>query len=357
MIFVILLVVVIFSTLVLVHEFGHFVVARRNGITAEEFGIGFPPRMIGRKIGSTLYSINWLPLGGFVRMKGEDGSSNAKDSFVAATLWVKTKVLLAGVTMNLVLAYLVLLWLCLTGLPPLLANQVNFGHATTVQAPHVIAAQVVKDSPASRAGIKVGETISGSGATTFTDETSLVNFTHAHAGQTINFVLKEGKTSRTLDIHLNPAGNDQGNLGVTPFKAASVRYGAAAPIEAAALAAQLVWATLAGFGGLVTGLVAHHQVSADVTGPVGIVVILSNLIHLGAAYLLIFVASISVSLAVINVLPLPALDGGRLAIAIVNRAVGKRLSPKAEAAIHAVGFALLIALLIVITFVDVKRFL
>ncbi len=357
MIFVIVLVVIIFSVLVLVHEFGHFVVARRNGIVVDEFGIGFPPRLAGRRFGKTIYSINWLPLGGFVRLKGEDGSSAAGDSFAAATLWVKTKVLLAGVGMNLLLAYLILVWLAATGLPPLLAGQVNVGKATTVQAPHVIVAQVVKGSPAARAGIAVGDTIASAGATSFTDEAGLIDFTHAHAGQTVTLTVRHDTTSRRLAIHLNPAGSDQGNLGVTPFRASTVRYGWMAPVEAAALAAQLVWATLAGLGGLITGLVAHHRVSAGVTGPVGIVVILSNLIHLGIVYLLVFVASISVSLGVINALPLPALDGGRLAIATANRVAGRRLSSRAETAIHAAGFAALIALLVVITYVDIKRFL
>ena len=354
---VILIVVVIFSLLVLVHEFGHFVVARRNGVEAEEFGIGFPPRLFSRQIGQTLYSINLLPLGGFVRMKGEDGATTAKGSFGAASLAAKTKILLAGVGMNLLLAYVLLLWLAATGLPPLLANQFSFGHATTVQAPEVLVAGVVKDSPAARADIKVGDVIESADATNFTDEASLVDFTKAHAGQIVTFATRTDDHQRAVTVKLNPAGSDQGNLGVTPFKTSKVRYGWAAPIVAAGLLVQLALATLVGLGGLVASLVAHHAVSAGVTGPVGIVVILGSLIHLGLAYLLVFVASISVSLAVVNVLPLPALDGGRLAIAAAGRAAGKKLSPKVENLIHAVGFGLLIILLVVITYADVRRFL
>ncbi len=351
----ILLVVAIFAGLVLVHEWGHFRAARRGGVEVEEFGFGFPPRLFGWKRGGTLYSLNLLPLGGFVRLKGEHSADRQPGSFAAASKVVKTKILLAGVGMNLLVAYLILTVLAAVGLPPLIAGQFNVGHSHYSQPPQVLVAAVAAGSPAAQAGIMMGDFVISANGQNFNTADDLFNFTKANAGQTVTLAVKEGGQIVAKTVTLRPADAKDGFLGVTPLATSRLAYGWWAPVEAAGLAAQLVWGTLAAFGGLIAGLVAHARVSNQVTGPVGIVVILRNLLHLGAGYVAAFVASISLSLAVINALPIPALDGGRLALLVVQKISGRRLPQRTETLIHAVGFAVLIGLMILITVIDVRR--
>jgi regulator of sigma E protease len=356
MIVSILLIIVIFSSVVFVHEFGHFMAARRGGIEVEEFGFGFPPRLIGIKRGRTIYSINWLPLGGFVRMKGEDQNDNSKGAFAAAKLNTKVKVLVAGVVMNLLMGYLILTMLALTGLPRIIDGQFRLGPVHYAQEPAVLVVEVVKDSPAAKAGIKTGDLVIAGNGQKFNSESDLTNFTKNHAGETVTLELKQDGTRNSKLIQLNSQSGSTGYLGVTPLRVESQRYGWLAPIVAAGISLQLIWRTLLGFVGLIGGLVVHHQASADVAGPVGIVVILSNVIHLGWSYVWVFVLSICFSLAVINILPIPALDGGRLAITLI-RARYKKLPIELENQINKFGFVALLVLMALVTVIDIRRFL
>lgn len=350
-----LLVVFIFSLIVFVHELGHFVVAKRNGIEVEEFGFGFPPRLYGQQIGKTLYSINWLPLGGFVKLKGEDSGSLAAGSFGRASFRAKAKVLLAGVGMNLLLGYVLLLWLCLTGLPPLVANQFSWGQPHYSQARQLMAVTVENGSPAAGAGIKRGDFILSGNDQRFNNEADLVSFTKAHADQTATFLVRHAGSDELKTVQLRSADAKDGVLGVAPLVTYKLSYGWRAPVVAAGLLAQLVSLTISGFAGLIAGLVTKAKVSSDVTGPVGIVSILGSLVQLGVAYIIAFIVSISISLAVINVLPLPALDGGRLAIIAAQKLSRRKLNPNVEGMIHTVGFFALIALMLLVTYFDIRR--
>lgn len=360
MIITIILVLLIFSSVVLVHELGHFVAARRNGVEVEEFGFGFPPRAFGIKRGKTIYSINWLPLGGFVRMKGEDEADTRPGTFNAASLSAKTKVLLAGVGMNFVMAYVILLILTLVGLPRLFDGQFSAGHPVYGQKPTVMAIQVGKDTPAARAGITTGTLILAGNGQPFTSETDLQNFTETHAGETVSLATKRGSSQQAEQVKLNSREGDVGYLGIVPLRVETQRYGWWSPVVAAGLLLQVAWKTLAGLGALVMYLVMlpfHHiseaskQAAAGVAGPVGIVEILAGVIHLGWQYILVFVLTICVSLGIINVLPLPALDGGRLFFAWLRRFV-KWPSLEREAAINQVGFMALLGLMAFVTFLD-----
>lgn len=356
-IFIILLVIAIFGSLVFVHELGHFVAARRNGVEVEEFGLGFPPRAIGKKIGRTLYSINWLPLGGFVKLKGEDSTEAGPGTFNAASFWGKTKILFAGVSMNLLAAYIILVGLCLTGLPPVVQNQFSFGSPTYDQPKQVMVVSVASGSPAERAGLRKSDIILSANGQPLQTEQELIDFTKVHAGNTVAFEVKgEDGSQRTLQTRLRNAGEKQGQLGVTPMQTYKLQYSAIdAVVTAAGLTLQMVWLTLAAFGGLVVGLFTQGQLSDQVAGPVGIVSILANIAYFGVAYVLLFVASISVSLAVLNSLPLPALDGGRWTIIAAQKLTNRKLSDRFEATVHTIGFASLIVLMIVVTFVDISR--
>lgn len=357
MIISILLIIVIFSSVVLVHEWGHFVAARRNGIEVEEFGFGFPPRIFGIKRGQTLYSINWLPLGGFVRMKGEDQPGQAKGSFNAASLGAKVKVLIAGVSMNVLLGYVILVGLALAGLPKLVDGQFNIGHPSYAQTPAIMAADVIKNSPASQASISPGTLILSGNGQAFVTESDLTSFTKAHAGQTVSLVIKKRSSQpQTVTTQLNQQAGQTGYLGVTPLAVSSQRYGLWAPVVAAGITVQLVWRTLAGLAALIGGLVVHHRASAEVAGPVGIVVILNSIVHLGWTYLWLFVLTITISLAVINILPITALDGGRLAL-VLAKSRYQGLSEAAENRIHKYGFIGLLIFMALITIIDVRRYL
>lgn len=361
MIWIILLVVFIFALLVFVHELGHFVAARRAGIEVEEFGFGFPPRVYGKRYKGTLYSINALPLGGFVRMKGEDTADRDKGSFAAASFSSRVKVLLAGVGMNFATAYVLLLILCLTGLPPVIENQFKLGNPSYAQPPLVMAVEVGEGSPAEAAGIRQGDLIISGNGREFKTEDDLTDFTKEHAGQTVRLELAEDNgalegNSREVEVTLRGPDTKDGFLGVTPFVTYKERFGLWSPLVALGLLAQLSLATLAGFGGLIIGLFAQAKVSEAVTGPVGIVAYLANIVNLGPSYVALFVVAISISLGVINSLPIPALDGGRLFLMSVQRFFGRQISAQLERSIHAVGFALLLLLLVAVTIFDIQRF-
>lgn len=362
------IVILIFGLLVFVHELGHFVAARRAGIVVEEFGFGFPPRLVGRKRGGTLYSINLLPLGGFVRLKGEDSADSSKGSFGAAAFADKVKVLLAGVGMNLVTAYVVLLGLCWTGLPPMIEGQFSVGTPREVQPRQLLVAELGSGSPAAEAGIRKGDFILAANGQKFSREEELLDFTRSHAGQEVQLAVRQGSEHRQLNVRLRgeEEGKKAGYLGVTPLQTYKLAYGLESPIVAAGLLVQLVAATLVGVltflanvPSLFLGLLTRAPVSetATATGPVGLVVIITNLLHLGLSYIAMFVAAISVSLAVFNVLPIPAVDGGRLALVVYQRITGRTLNPAREALIHTTGFVLLILLMVVVTALDIKRVL
>jgi regulator of sigma E protease len=258
--------------------------------------------------------------------------------------------------MNLLLAYIILLGLCLAGLPPIIQHQFSIGRPTYAQAKSVMAVDVVPGSPAAQAGVKRGDLVLSGDGQGFQDEQSLLEFTKSHAGRKVSLQLSHQGHERTAEVQLLGPQSHDGYLGVTPFQTYKLRYAVwQAPVVAAGILFQLVWATLAAFGGLIFGLFIHGQVSSQVTGPVGIVVILKNIIDLGLSYVLVFVLSISISLAVINAMPLPALDGGRWAIVLANKLTGKPISARTEGIVHAVGFALLLVLMAVITFFDIKR--
>ncbi len=354
----ILAVLLVFTFLVVIHEWGHFVVARRNGVRVDEFGVGFPPRLWGKKKNGVLYSVNALPLGGFVKIKGETGDDKSKDSFSGQRAWVKTKILLAGVTMNLIFAYLLVTLLVATGMPPLITGSMPaFGpvqpHAMGPN--HLMVLQVSKDSLAQQAGLKTGDWILSANGEAVTTVEGFRNFTKSHAGSEVRFVVESDQRQRDVIVRL--PGQDSGNgiFGVATMPEQLYRYDWwAAPLAAAVMIGQMTWATLAAFGGLITNLFLHAKVSEGVTGPIGITAIFGEVFKFGWRYLIALVASISLSLAIINALPIPALDGGRLLIVVLDK-MGLKVSGRVENLVHIAGFAALILLMIIVSVTDITR--
>ncbi len=384
---------VLFIGLVLVHEWGHYIVARRNGVEVEEFGLFFPPRAkVLTKKNGTEYTLNWLPLGGFVKLKGEHDADTRPGTFGAASTLAKAKIMMAGVAMNLVAAFLLLTILALVGMPQIVDNQFAIKSDTTItkQATTKITVDsVVKDSPAAKADLQKNDQIIAIGPENnlekVADVAVLQSVSKKYAGQNVDIkYVRNGKTGQ-VEIVLNStqvveaskkSGEQKGYIGVGLAEETKgiteQRSTWSAPIVAAGTMAQFTVLTfqglghaLAGLGSTIAGLVTNNdaarqagqtEASRQVSGPVGIFVVLKNGTELGYQFVLFVIAIISLSLAIMNALPIPALDGGRLFVMLVSRAIKKPLTKELEEAIHGAGFMLLIGLIILITVVDVKRF-
>lgn len=379
--------VVLFIGLVVVHEYGHFIMARRNGVEIEEFGIFFPPRLFKHKTKAGWdFTINALPLGGFVKLKGEHDSDTAVGSFGAASLKAKSKIMIAGVAMNMITALLLLTFLALVGLPKIVNNQFTVKSDTTLVANKVLIADIENGSPAQKAGLRVEDEITGlrlvdNSPVPVMSAKNLPNITKDFAGKTVDlFYVRNGTESQTKLTLLTKnvveasqkTNHPKGYLGIVPTELVIQRSTWSAPVVAVGVSAQVTVLTfqglghaLAGLGSLIAGLVTgnhtarqHGQTAASsqVSGPVGIFVILKNGSLLGYQYMLLIIAIISLTLAIMNILPIPALDGGRLWLTLISRAINKPLNQKTEEIINATGFLVLISLIALVTIVDVKRF-
>jgi len=393
--FLLIIGLILFVGLVVVHEFGHFIMARRGGVEVEEFGLGFPPRLLkwSTKKG-WLFTINLLPLGGFVKLKGEHDTDTEAGSFGAAALGTKTKIMAAGVVMNLLAAFVLLTFLALVGMPQLVNNQyVVKSDAKYVQRAqmYTAAATVESGSPAAGAGIRAGDEILALGKashlTTLDNVNVLPTLTSKFAGQTVEVTYRHGDSGPVIDRtvtlrsvaevqNAQKKGKQIGYLGVSVYQAQNslnlVRSTWSAPLVAVGDIGQFTVLTFEGLGKVVAGLgstiaggltgntearqAGQTKASSQIVGPVGIFYILRSGAALGYRFVLMIVAVVSLSLAIVNILPLPALDGGHLWLMLFSRLVKKPISPDKEEIIHTTGFVVLILLVILITVVDVKRF-
>ncbi|MCA9345950.1 site-2 protease family protein [Candidatus Saccharibacteria bacterium] len=391
--------VLLLISLVIVHEFGHFWAARKSGIEVEEFGIGFPPRakVLTEKNG-TKYTLNWLPLGGFVKLKGEHDSDTTKGSFGAAKLKNKVAVMVAGVFMNIIAAIVLLTIVAATGMPQVVENQFSIASDTKIVQQDVVVSYVSPGSPADIAGIKPGDYIKSIEDNNYDCDYCLesvdankVEFTKSQdiSENTKNFegrdvvvdLVRDGKsetvTAKLLtkqEVEDSKTANQicrseiqdtseqcpeiKGYLGMIPSDYIKQRSTWSAPIVGTVTTFQFFGLTLQGLGGIIADLF-HGQASVageQVTGVVGIGYILKEMSSQGFIAVLFLTAIISVSLAVMNILPIPALDGGRLFVTLIFRLFKKPLKKETEERIHATGFALLMMLFVLITVLDVKKF-
>lgn len=357
--------ILLFIGLVIVHEFGHFIAARRNGVEVEEFGIGFPPRAWKRQTKKGfIFSLNWLPIGGFVKLKGENDSASEKGSFGAASFWVKTKIMLAGVAMNLVVAFILLTVVALMGMPKILDNQFTVASDTKIIKNQVLVGYVEPDSPAAKAGLQPRDQLLAFGpdgqVQQLTTAAELPGMTKRYPGQTVHiWYERDGQELTTsAELRTNEAAEGVAYLGVVPTEYTLSRSTWSAPIVAAGLIQQFTIATFQGLGTAISALFQGDgaKASEQVAGPVGIIVVLKEGSLLGIEFILFVVAIISLSLAIMNVLPIPALDGGRFYVMLLSRIFKRKLSQDMEERIVGTSFLLLIALIILITIVDVRRF-
>lgn len=383
----------LFVGLVVIHEYGHFLAARRNGVEVEEFGVGFPPRAWGRKLKSgLLLSVNWLPLGGFVKMKGEHDSDTRTGSFGAASLPAKTKILLAGVTMNALAGLLLLSLLAIIGMPKILSQQTvgqdqfTVASDTKILRQEVLAGYIQPGSPAEKLGLKNRDIItrisSGTNSRDLKTTDQLQDATNDFAGQIVTVSFRRGGENLVKEVRLLSAqevetsqstDDPKGHLGIIPTQFEVRRSTWSAPIVALGFTKQLTELTfsglgraLAGLGSAIAGTVTGNdqarekgqaEASSQVGGPVAIMAVLWGGGSLGVNFMLMIIAIISLTLALINILPVPALDGGRLAMTLFARGVLKRpLSKIAEERLVGGSMLVLLALIALITIVDVNRF-
>lgn len=363
---------VLFVLLVVVHEFGHFIVARHNGVDAEEFGIFFPPRIWSRitKKGWR-FSINAIPIGGFVRLKGESDSATGSHTYGGASLWVKTKILLAGIIMNFLAAFVLLMVLAWVGMPQLVNKQYTVKSDTSTIKNEVFAGNIISGSPAASIGLNFNDRLISitplKGKAEFiTSDMGLPKITKNLAGQIVSLEYSQNNQTFTKTVHLlslktvaasQKTKNPKGYLGISPYQYKLKRSTWSAPIVAGGLLWQFITLTFHGLGTAIMGLVHGNatQASSQLTGPVGIYEILKNGSSLGYQFILIFIAVISLSLAIMNLLPIPVLDGGKLFLTVGARLFRKKLSENLEALLYGTSFALLMLLLVLITISDVHK--
>ncbi|MBI2013762.1 MAG: site-2 protease family protein [Candidatus Colwellbacteria bacterium] len=320
--------------LIIGHEFGHFIAAKLFKLKVEEFGIGFPPRVFSKKIGETKYSINAVPFGGFVKIFGENKEQaetpeDEKRSFAAQPIWKKTVILVAGVAMNFLIG-----WLALSAV---------FAIGTEPKGIKIIS--VLEDSPAMQAGLKPGEIITG-----FESLESFQTYLAQNEGKAITLNSKE-VTPRTEFTE------SEGRIGVTiseTMYGRGVLHGLKLGFTTSVY---IIGAIFQALGGIVISLFNGGEVLDSVAGPVGIFGIVKSTSEMGTIFLVQLAGILSLNLAVFNILPIPALDGGRLSFVVAEKILGRRLNQKTEYLANAVGFGLLILLAIIVTISDIAKLL
>lgn len=374
---------IILVLLVVVHELGHGIVARRNGVVVEEFGVGFPPKAWGKKIKhsilgkNVLFTLNWLPLGGFVKLQGEHDSAEKKGDYGAASYWVKTKILLAGVVMNWIVAIVLLSIVSLFGMPKIVENQFSIPSDTTVVSHPLRVGLVTPDSAAEKVGLKVGDEILRLNGASVTTSNELRTVTEANRGKDVEIIYSRANEEASVQVTLAKATTaEKGYLGVATGERQDLRATWSAPLVGVGTTAQFTWVTLEGTAkiawdalkGFVQSLSFSEQtrkaggeelstVSQSVAGPIGILgTIFPQGLQAGLKQLTFLAAIISLSLAVMNTLPIPALDGGRWFTMTIFKLLKKPLTKEREEKIQTVGFLVLMGLVILVTFSDVGKF-
>jgi len=329
--------------LILAHELGHFITAKAFGVMVKEFGVGFPPRICSVKKGETVYSLNAVPLGGFNKLSGEE-DPEAPRSLSAKPTGIRLLVLSAGSLMNLIL--------------PLALFTIAFMYPHDLLIGKVVVEEIAPDSPAAMAGIEYGDQILSINGKTVNNVADLQRYIQINLGRETNFLVERADSS-TESINLVPRWRPpegEGAIGVrvNTLDAAIVRR-SEPPWRAAPLAATEYMETFTLFKNAALGAMTGSQ-TLQVAGPVGIAQLTGEIARAGISPLLEFAAFLSINLAILNILPLPALDGGRIAfVALEKLRRGKRVAPRTQGLVHLIGFVIFIGVIVAVTYNDILR--
>jgi regulator of sigma E protease len=343
MILTIVIGVVVLSVLIIVHELGHFIAAKATGVPVEEFGIGFPPRLYGKKWRGTIYSINWIPFGGFNRIAGEIDPAVLK-GLASRGYGVRLLVLSGGIILSLLLPFLLL------SIAYMVPHDIIDGK--------VMIADVAVDSPAAVAGIKAGDTIISANGRPVKSAGDLSRDVQLHLGATMEItVLHADATTETVSLvpRWKPPP-DQGAIGIKYEVLDAAIVSESLPFwEAIPTGVRACWDTLVLYkNGIISMIIG--TVPFVPTGPVGIVQVAGEVAHSGVSPVLELTAFISIAIAITQIIPFPALDGGRIIFVLIEWARrGKRVSPRVEGIVHTIGFVVLLGLLVLITYQDIFR--
>jgi len=360
----VLIFLLVLIVLIAVHEWGHYITAKLTGMRVDEFAIGFPPKLFTFKKGETVYSINLIPIGGFVKILGENGDEDDEKlseldktrTFSARPKWAQAVVLIAGVTMNVVLAWVLLVAILLMGTP------VEVDESQAGPDAKLVVLATLPGSPAEV--IPQNATILGAsrGSTTLSQltPTAFTEFVGATAAPvTISYTAKKDVVSEvtlTPKAGLSKADPERAIVGISSGLVQVEQYGLSEAVYQATLQ---TWATTVAIvrsvSELIVKTVSGTADFAQLSGPVGIVKHVGVAAELGFSSILLFTAVISLNLAVMNMLPVPALDGGRLVFVAIEAITRRRISPVWAGRVNAVGFGLLILLMIAVTYHDIVK--
>ncbi|MBY0376552.1 site-2 protease family protein [Patescibacteria group bacterium] len=364
----IIIFIVILLVLVIVHEFGHFYSAKKFGIRVDEFGFGFPPKLFGIKKGETEYTFNAIPFGGFVKIFGEnpdDENTTGPDSarsFVNKAKWKQAVVLFAGVFANFVLAWLLFSFGLMSGMP----TSTSSANVAELKDVHLVVVSVLSDSPAQKGGLLSGDKIVSlehmhekgvMDEVTDINPDTLKSFVVRHGGEEIDIGYLRGESKEVNIAKVTPKstggdatiGISMDEIGVAKMPFFKALY------DGGRMTLSLGKSMLVGLYTLIEQAIMGKGSFASVTGPVGMVGIVGEAYRFGFAYLLSFAGLISLNLAIINLLPFPALDGGRLFFLLVEKIKGSRMNPKVVNTANMVGFGILIFLMLLITYHDITK--
>lgn len=367
----ILIFILILAVLIVVHEYGHFIVAKKWGVRVDEFGLGYPPRakvLFKRK--GTLFTLNWIPFGGFVKIFGEDpndppakqgeaGESlygeNRGVALTSKSRFAQATVMFAGPLFNFIFAWLIVLVILFLGLP----SAVDSKNEKYVSGVKTVITDIVKDSPAESVEILIGDAVLEAefdGVTyanlqeidfsNFNKSDKVINLTVDRDGETLEKAISVGDYTVNEKPGIGVALQTVGIYKPPFFKAV---------IESFRVTGEMIYQITFGLGSLVIDAFRGQADVSNITGPVGIVSLVGDASSLGVVYLLMFIALISVNLGVINLIPFPALDGGRIFFLVIEKIKGSPISPKVANTLNSVGFLILITLMLFITFRDIVK--
>lgn len=359
---------IILSILVLIHEFGHFIIARWIGVGVEEFGLGLPPRVYGKKIGKTIYSVNWLPIGGFVKLIGEDDDESSKPNTLSRLqasqnpklkkyFWARSKkeraaILLAGVAMNFLLA---------VGISSYLLTQ-----GVHEPSGRVHIEKVLPESPAAQVGLQQGDVITAIQYRATNNQydykiirtpKELIETTRMHQGEQITLKVVRAEIELTFQLIPRkeyPKGQGPMGVAISDLEMNTYSWGQA-PWVSLKINLQRAGEMLWSLGSLIYRLATFQPFRADIAGPIGIAQVTGEAVKYGVRAVLEFMSILSLNLAVLNVLPIPALDGGRLLFVFLEKIFGRRIRPAFERSAHQFGMFILIALILLVSINDILR--